>query len=131
MTATVSIMQGATLATAGILLAALQPVSVQASDEKSALFELHGDAAAGEQIYLRHCASCHGPKGAGDGQEGRAFEGGPSDFTSGKGDARRFYLATRDGGMAVGLSGAMPVFRHTLDDDEIHDVVAYLMRLAQ
>lgn len=113
------------------LLVALQTRSVQASDDRSGAFDLHGDAAEGQGIYLRHCASCHGPQGAGNGQEGKAFDSGSSDFTVVEADAGRFYRATRDGGMAVGLSGAMPVYRHTLDDDEIHDVVAYLMQLAR
>lgn len=118
------------IALAACLLALLHAISAQASDERSTGFELHGNAAAGQPIYLRHCASCHGPEGAGDGQEGRAFDGGPSNFTTGEANTRRFYRATRDGGMAVGLSGAMPAFRHTLEDGEIHDVVAYLIELA-
>lgn len=131
MAAIASMIRPAGNALTAFLLAGLWSISLHASDEPSGDFELHGDAAAGEAIYLRHCASCHGPKGAGDGQEGRAFEGGPSDFTTGEADAERLYRATRDGGMAVGLSGAMPVFRHTLDEEEIQDVVAYLIQLAQ
>jgi len=126
-----SIIRPAGSALTAFLLAGFWSISAHASDELTGDFELRGDTAAGEAIYLRHCASCHGPKGAGDGQEGRAFEGGPSDLTTGEADAERLYRATRDGGMAVGLSGAMPVFRHTLDEEEIHDVVAYLIQLAQ
>ena len=119
------------IALAACLVAVLQSVSAPASDTVPGGFVLDGDAGTGEAIYQRHCASCHGPQGAGDGQEGQAFDPGPSDFTAVEADAERFYRATRDGGMAVGLSGAMPVYRHTLDDDEIRDVVAHLMQLAQ
>lgn len=105
--------------------------SALAAEPRSEGFELHGDPAAGRVVYERHCATCHGPDGTGDGREGQAFDPGPSDFTRLEPDAERFYRATRDGGMAVGLSAAMPAFRHTLSEQEIHDVVAHLIRLAR
>ncbi len=108
-----------------------QTVPVQAWNGTPTTLELRADSAAGEPLYQRHCAACHGPRGRGDGQQGRAFDPGPPDFTAANADAERFYRATRDGGMAVGVSGAMPAFRHTLSEQQIHDVVAHLMQLAQ
>ncbi|MCA1779374.1 MAG: cytochrome c [Xanthomonadaceae bacterium] len=97
------------------------------ADEPPAAGDSAGDS--GQALYLRHCASCHGPAGRGDGQEGRAFEPPPTDFTEVEPDAARFETAIRDGGMAVDKAGTMPAFRHTLGDEEIQDVVAYLMQL--
>lgn len=130
MTAVGSVARALSVALAACVLAAGHPSAVLASGDHLTDFELEGNFAEGKQVYQRHCASCHGPKGAGDGREGQAFDPGPSDFTAIVADARRFYRATRDGGMAVGLAGTMPAFRHTLSDEEIRHVVAYLIRLA-
>lgn len=119
----------ASIAFATSLLVLLHAVPVQASSGTPTALDVQGDAAAGEPLYQRHCAACHGPAGRGDGQQGRAFDPGPPDFTAGSADAERFYLATRDGGMAVGASGAMPAFRHTLSEQQTRDIIAHLMQL--
>lgn len=102
----------------------------RASDPGMSGFELRGVVDAGAPLFQQHCADCHGTRGTGDGRQGAAFGLVLRDFTAVEADAERYYLATRDGGMAVGLSAAMPMFRHTLSDDEIRDVVAYLVQLA-
>jgi len=128
----ISMPRNTVIALAACLLIVLRPVSAPALDSGEAKeVALNGDGNAGEAIYLEHCASCHGIRGAGDGPQGRAFDPRPADFTAIEADAERFYLATRDGGMAIGMSGAMPMYRHTLDDGEIRDVVAHLMHLRQ
>lgn len=104
---------------------------VLAFDEIPVAPEPRGDAAAGEPLYEHHCAACHGPRGRGDGQQGRAFDPGPPDFRAVEADAKRFYTATRYGGMAVGASAAMPAFRHTLSEQQTHDVIAHLMQLVR
>jgi mono/diheme cytochrome c family protein len=76
-----------------------------------------------------HCASCHGDRAKGDGSWAGAYEPPPSDLTREGLDAERLFLATRDGGMAVGMRATMPAFRHTLDEQSIHDVVAYIQSL--
>lgn len=119
----------ASIALATCLLVLLHAVPVQASGGTPTALEVQGDAAAGEPLYQRHCAACHGPAGRGDGQQGRAFDPGPPDFTAGGADAERFYLATRDGGMAVGVSAAMPAFRHTLSEQQTRDIIAHLMQM--
>lgn len=131
MTVMASLKRHASIALATCLFVLLPVFPVQASNETPTALELRGDAAAGEPLYQRHCAACHGPRGRGDGQQGRAFDPGPPDFTAGDADAERLYQATRDGGMAVGVSGAMPAFRHTLSEQQIHAVIAHLMQLRQ
>lgn len=123
--------RGTAVAPVAAVAMLVHSVFVLAAEPGTEGFELQGDPAAGRVVYERHCVTCHGPGGTGDGREGQAFDPGPSDFTRIEPDAQRFYRATRDGGMAVGLSGAMPAFRHTLSDEEIQDVVAHLVRLAQ
>jgi len=131
MTAAGSLTRAAKFALAAWVISIAQSSAAQAAGDQRTDFELQGTPAAGIPIYQRHCASCHGPNGRGDGREGQAFDPGPSDFTTVDADAQRFYRATRDGGMAVGLAGTMPAFRHTLSEQEIHHVVAYLVRLAR
>jgi mono/diheme cytochrome c family protein len=39
------------------------------------------NAASGEEMYKSYCASCHGPRGKGDGPAASAFKTAPSDLT--------------------------------------------------
>lgn len=106
---------------AGLLLAAT-PVLADG-------FELRGDAEAGKAPYQMHCASCHGASAAGDGPAARAFNPPPTDLTREGLSAERMFLATRDGGMAVGLAATMPAFSRSLDEQTIHNVIAYIKSL--
>lgn len=92
-------------------------------------FELNGDAEAGKAPYQQQCGSCHGNSGKGDGPASRAFNPPPSDLTRDELTAERMFLATRDGGMAVGLAATMPAFGRSMNEQTIHDVVAYLKTL--
>lgn len=92
-------------------------------------FELSGNPEQGKAPYQLHCASCHGNQAAGDGPAARAFNPPPSDLTREGLSAEHMFIATRDGGRAVGLTAIMPAFRHSLDDQAIHDVVAYIKSL--
>lgn len=105
------------------MLAAVAPVLAADS------FELDGNAESGKTQYQTHCASCHGDRAKGDGAWAGAFEPPPSDLTREGLNAERLFLATRDGGMAVGMRATMPAFRHTLDEQSIHDVVAWIQSL--
>jgi mono/diheme cytochrome c family protein len=91
--------------------------------------ELNGNAAAGQPLYQLQCASCHGVSGKGDGPAARAFNPPPSNLVREDLSGERMFIATRDGGMAVGLAATMPSFRHSLSDESIHDIVAYLKSL--
>ncbi len=75
--------------------------------------------AEAEQLYLRNCASCHGPQG-----EGTAL--GPSLVGVGAASAN-FYLRT--GRMPLGAPGQQPV-RHppVFDEAQIAALVAYVAR---
>jgi mono/diheme cytochrome c family protein len=79
---------------------------------------------AGKKLYQRHCASCHGPNGKGDG--GMALSGGtPSDLTDetwdyGSTDGEIFTVI-RDG-----VSSDMLAYKDKLNDKQIWQIVHYL-----
>lgn len=79
---------------------------------------------AGKKIYQRFCASCHGPKGKGDG--GMALSGGtPSDLTDdvwdyGSSDGEIFTVI-RDG-----VSSDMLGYGKKMEEKQIWQVVNYI-----
>ena len=89
----------------------------------------------GRQIYLQHCASCHGPEGRGDGDAGAALPVRPADLTDGRVmNPLPDHVLARiigEGGQAVGLSPLMPGWKAFLADRQIAQVIAYLRTLAR
>lgn len=82
---------------------------------------------AGRQLYQRHCASCHGPKGKGDG--GMALSGGtPSDLTDDTWD-----YGSTDGEIFVvirdGVSSDMLGYKEKLKDEQIWQIVNFIRDL--
>ncbi len=78
----------------------------------------------GEKLYNQYCASCHGPKGRGDGPAGAALNPRPADLAA---------MAPQhaDGGLAWKIAegrGAMPPWKGTLGENQIWDVVNYLKK---
>ncbi len=94
-------------------------------------FELDGDPEAGEENYTALCASCHGAEGDGEGPAGAALEPPPTDFTTADLTPYRTYVVTRDGGAEHGMAATMAPFGAQLDEQELHDVTAYVMEFAQ
>jgi cbb3-type cytochrome c oxidase subunit III len=79
---------------------------------------------AGKKLYARHCASCHGPNGKGDG--GMALSGGtPSDLTDDAWDYGatdgEIFVAIRDG-----VSSDMLAYKEKLSEKQIWQVVNFL-----
>lgn len=83
----------------------------------------------GARIYAEHCASCHGARGAGDGEEGASLSPSPgnlvwlSDVPKRQWDAF-MYWSTAEGGEMLGTQ--MPAYKDTLSSDEIWAVTAYI-----
>lgn len=94
-----------------------------------------GEIQRGERVYARHCVTCHGAGGKGDGIAGANLPIRPADLTDGRvmNPLPDHFLATiiGEGGQAVGLSPLMPGWKPFLSISEIHDVIAYLRTLAQ
>ena len=86
-----------------------------------------GDAQHGQAIFLQYCQGCHGPDGKGGGK-GFMPHIGPL--------ARKGYIETlpddyltdviAEGGVAAGKSAFMPVWKNTLSQQDIADVVAFI-----
>jgi mono/diheme cytochrome c family protein len=89
------------------------------------------DLARGAALYATHCAGCHGPAGAGDGEAGVALSPPPANLAW----ATRRRIATDDylfwtiaaGGAPVG--SAMPRFEGVLGETEIWRIIAHLRSL--
>lgn len=101
----------------------------EAASVAPAAFVLNGDAAKGADQYARSCASCHGVEGRGDGVGGLALPTKPTNFIITAVSAERAYLTTKGGGMAAGLSPLMPPFERAMSDQELRDVVAFVLSL--
>jgi mono/diheme cytochrome c family protein len=84
-----------------------------------------GDAStkAGQMLYTKNCASCHGKTGLGDGVKARALKDFPGDFSKAdfqkQTDGELFYK-TKSG------RGEMPKYEGKLTDDEIWNSVNYM-----
>src|SRR5688500_5993805 len=79
---------------------------------------------AGKKLYQRHCASCHGPQGKGDG--GMALSGGtPSDLTDDTWDYGstdgEIFVSIRDG-----VSSDMLAYKEKLNEKQIWQVVNFI-----
>ncbi len=79
---------------------------------------------AGNKLYQRHCASCHGKGGKGDG--GMALSGGtPSDLTDEKWD-----YGASDGeiftSIREGVSADMLEYKNKLEDKQIWQIVNFI-----
>jgi cytochrome c oxidase cbb3-type subunit 3 len=91
------------------------------------------DLAAARKNFVRFCAKCHGAEGKGDGPQAEALDPKPRDFTNcppmkAMGDDMLF-TAIKEGGAAVKLSKDMPAWKDGMEDEEIHDLVAYVRSL--
>ena len=93
---------------------------------------VQSDAASleeGRKLYLRHCASCHGPSGKGDGS--MALAGGtPANLTDeiwdhGSSDGEIF-VVIRDG-----TTSDMEPYKDRLTEKQMWQLVNYLRSLAQ
>lgn len=81
----------------------------------------------GKGVYAKHCKSCHGKNGEGDGTKAPELETFPGDFTTdniaAQSDAELFYRT------AVGRDD-MPAFKKKIgNDDDIWAVVLYIKTL--
>lgn len=93
------------------------------------------DVTAGQALYLRHCAACHGETARGDGASAAGFATKPADLTDGRlvNQLPDEFLVTviMDGGPAMGLAPTMPPFRGNLNEGQARQIVAFLRTLAR
>ena len=115
-----------------LALAGAVSLSALAAPPEPPGFQLNGEVERGRAVYLKRCATCHGP--AGDGRGTLKLKVQPTDFTAPGVLARRsdweLYVVTRDGGKALGLSTVMFGWSKLISDQEIRDAAAYVRTLA-
>lgn len=95
--------------------------------------ELPGDAILGEALYRRHCVSCHGSAGAGEGPAAAGLHPPPRDHTDGwhmesRADDELHELVL-SGGPSKQRSPLMPGFGDALDPLDGWALVAHLRTL--
>ena len=97
-----------------------------------AAFELKGDAAKGEPQFKNMCVACHGEKGDGNGPAGAALNPKPGNFTDPASVDRLtpeyVYKMIKLGGQANGKSAMMVAWSGALNDQQIRDVAAYVLK---
>lgn len=83
------------------------------------------EAQEAEQLFKKHCASCHGPSGKGDGPAAKMLKPPPGELGVAAAKASEADLAhiIKDGGKAVGRSGSMPAYGKKLNDEQIQSLV--------
>ena len=78
---------------------------------------------AGTMLYKKHCASCHGRTGLGDGVKARQLETFPGDFSGAafqdQTDGEHFYKTK------IGRK-EMPAYDKKITDDDIWNIVNYM-----
>ncbi len=96
--------------------------------------DLRGDAQAGQDIHIEHCAECHG-------YDGKAevivmhMDEPPHDQTDAEYmeslNDQFLYLAICRGGEVIGKSLVMPGWGDMLTDQEIRDLVAWIRAFSE
>jgi mono/diheme cytochrome c family protein len=85
--------------------------------------------AAGKVLYNKHCASCHGKKGLGDGTKAAQLDTHPGDFS------KKAFTSQPDGSLfykTLEGRGDMPSYKKKIPDEEdIWHVVNYMRTLAK
>ena len=79
--------------------------------------------ADGKAIYIKHCQSCHGKKGKGDGPSAAQLDKPAGDFT------KAVTQSQTDGALAWKVSEGrkpMPSFKKKLTEDQIWQVVTFM-----
>jgi len=86
-------------------------------------------------LYKDLCASCHGPKGKGDGPAAAALNPKPKDFTNCKVMAAEsdetLFKIINGGSQSVGRSAFMPSWGGSLNEQQIREMVSYIRSLCK
>jgi len=89
------------------------------------------NVAAGRAVYVQNCAVCHGPKGAGDGEGGKALNPPPGDLRGLSGMPMAsdgfYYWTITEGGAPV--KSAMPPYKAVLKEEDVWRLVLFLRTL--
>ena len=115
------------------------PAGISSSTERAYANSTPGLPAEGQQLFVHHCAACHGMKGKGDGALAAGLKAKhnvqPRNLTDStylaiKTDKDLFLTVTLGGGH-MGKSPYMPVWAGYLTPDQIKSVVSYVRVLSR
>lgn len=88
----------------------------------------------GQRLFLHYCTHCHGNKGEGDGYNAEYLDKEPMNLADSKlmdkKTDEQIFRVIYKGGLGVNKSHLMPVFGHTLSEEEIWSLVAYVRTLS-
>lgn len=85
--------------------------------------------ARGQTVYGKFCSKCHGVDGAGNGKDAYKYKPAPTNFRI-AGAARPYMVdMTKKGGKSMNRSEDMPEWGADLTEEQIQDVVNYVMSL--
>lgn len=103
--------------------------------EKASYPCIPGDPAQGARLYATYCASCHGPRGEGDGPAAASLQPKPARHADGalmNPLSNDFvFKVIEKGGAAVGKSPSMAPWGGSLSNAQIWDLVAFIRTLAR
>jgi mono/diheme cytochrome c family protein len=114
-----------------LLLAACQPPRPAGKDAVQEAFRegvLTAREARGHRVFLKRCATCHGPEGRGDGQNAYNLEPPPPDLRESlaklsPADRRK---VVEGGTAALGRSAMCPPRGRSMGPDDVDAVLAWL-----
>jgi mono/diheme cytochrome c family protein len=128
-----SILLIAVLAISVSLLALAQPekgkpwdIPAKFKDMKSAVKTSPSSVQAGDALYKKNCAACHGKTGLGDGTKAKTLDTSPGDFTSAN------FQSQTDGTLFYQIKTGredMPKYDKKIEDSDIWNIVNYLRTL--
>ncbi|MCG6953718.1 MAG: cytochrome c [Betaproteobacteria bacterium] len=106
-------------------------IPAEYKSKKNPLKATSENIAAGRTLYTQNCAVCHGPKGAGDGEGGKALNPPPGNLV-GLGRmpvaSDGFLMWTiSEGGTPV--KSAMPPYKSVLKEEDIWRLILYVRTL--
>lgn len=88
----------------------------------------------GKSLFRYYCASCHGSEGDGDGYNAEFLDKEPAELSDpefiSKKNNDQIFRVIQKGGVGVRKSALMPGFGHTLSEEEIWALVAFIRALA-
>lgn len=83
----------------------------------------------GRIVFSSYCTLCHGTEGKGDGRAARIHTPRPANLTLSRVPRAYVELIIRRGGEAIGRYKGMPTWDEQLTNEQIGDVVNYLMTI--
>jgi len=118
------------------VVAATQPAKASPPHQSPRPYPcIPGDPTAGARHYATLCASCHGPRGAGDGPAAASLYPKPAQHDDGAVmnglSNAHLYKVIAQGGAAAGRSVQMPAWGSALGKQGVWDVLAFVRSLAK